>query len=46
VSEVTISLNVDELWKRNDAVGSDLDLRTATAAPTIRVAKMTVAGAG
>jgi PmbA protein len=46
VSEVTISLNVDDLWKRIDAVGSDLDLRTATAAPTIRVAKMTVAGAG
>jgi PmbA protein len=46
VSEVTISLNVDELWKRIDAVGSDLDLRTATASPTIRVSKMTVAGAG
>lgn len=46
VSEVTISLNVDELWKRIDAVGSDLDLRTATAAPTFRVAKMTVAGSG
>jgi PmbA protein len=46
VSEVTISLNVDELWKRVDAVGNDLDLRTATAAPTIRVAKMTVAGGG
>ncbi len=46
VSEVTISLNVDELWKRIDAVGSDLDLRTATASPTIRVAKMTIAGSG
>jgi PmbA protein len=44
VSEVTISLNVDDLWKRIDAVGSDLDLRTATASPTLRVAKMTVAG--
>jgi PmbA protein len=44
VSEVTISLNVDELYKSIDAVGSDLDLRTSTAAPTIRVAKMTIAG--
>lgn len=46
VSEVTISLNVDDLYKRIDAVGSDLDLRTATAAPTFRVGKMTVAGTG
>ena len=44
VSEVTISLNIDELYKRIDAIGSDLDLRTATAAPTIRVGRMTVAG--
>jgi PmbA protein len=44
VSEVTISLNADELWQRIDAIGNDLDMRTATASPTIRVAKMTVAG--
>jgi PmbA protein len=44
VSEVTISLNVDELYKSIDAIGTDLDLRTSTAAPTLRVAKMTVAG--
>jgi PmbA protein len=46
VSEVTISLNVDELYKRIDALGADLDLRTATAAPTVRVGRMTVAGSG
>jgi PmbA protein len=44
VSEVTISLNVDEMLKTIDVVGSDLDLRTATASPTLRVAKMTIAG--
>src|SRR5579884_3341258 len=44
VSEVTISLNIDQLWQSIDAIGSDLDLRTATASPTIRVARMTVAG--
>jgi PmbA protein len=44
VSEVTISLNLDELLKRIDAVASDLDLRTATATPTFRVSAMTLAG--
>ena len=44
VSEVTISLNVDQLWQTVDAIGSDLDLRTSTASATLRVAKMTVAG--
>jgi len=44
VSEVTISLNADELFKRIDAVGSDLDMRTATASPTFRVSKMTISG--
>jgi PmbA protein len=44
VSEVTVSLSFEELWKRVDALGSDLDLRSRVAAPTIRVSRMTVAG--
>ena len=30
--------------RRIDAVGTDLDMRTSTAAPTVRVSHMTVAG--
>jgi PmbA protein len=44
VSEVTISLNLDELLKRIDAVGNDLDLKTSIAAPSFRVSRMTLAG--
>ena len=44
VSEVTISLNIDELWKRVDAIGNDLDHRTATVAPTFRVSSMIIGG--
>jgi PmbA protein len=44
VSEITISLNADELFRRIDAIGSDLDLRTSTASPTIRVSSMIIAG--
>lgn len=44
VSEITISLNLNELLARIDAVGSDLDLRTSIASPTIRVSAMTIAG--
>ncbi len=44
VSEVTISLNIDELWKRVDAVANDQDLRTSICSPTFRVSAMTIAG--
>jgi PmbA protein len=44
VSEVTISSNLDAMLKNIDAVGSDLELKTATAAPTIRISNMTIAG--
>lgn len=44
VSEVTISLNLDQLLQRIDLVGDDLDLRTSVATPTFRVSAMTIAG--
>ena len=44
VSEVTVSANFDALWKSIDLVADDLDARTATACPTLRVSEMMVAG--
>jgi PmbA protein len=44
VSEVTVSLNFDELLKSIDGVANDLDLRTSISSPTFRVRAMTVAG--
>jgi PmbA protein len=44
VSEVTISSNLDTMLKGIDAIGNDLVLRTSTAAPTLRVAQMTISG--
>lgn len=44
VSEVTISAHFDDLWKRIDAVGDDLDRRSSTMSPSFRVSRMTVAG--
>ncbi len=44
VSEITISANFDDLWKGIDAVGDDLDARSSVQCPSLRVAKMTVAG--
>jgi PmbA protein len=44
VSEVTVSANLDDLLKRIDAVGTDLDLRTSTASPTLRVSRMAIGG--
>jgi PmbA protein len=44
VSEVTISLGLDEMLQRIDMVGDDLDLRTSVASPTFRVSSMTISG--
>lgn len=44
VSELTVSSNLDAMLKGIDRVADDLELKTATAAPTFRVASMTIAG--
>ena len=44
VSEVTISSNLDQMLQAIDAVADDLETKTATRAPTLRVASMTIAG--
>ncbi len=44
VSEVTISLNLDQILKEIDAVANDLRLDSSIAAPTFRVREMTIAG--
>jgi PmbA protein len=44
VSEITVSANFDDLWKAVDALGDDLDTRSSVQCPSMRVAKMTVAG--
>jgi PmbA protein len=44
ISEITISANFDDLWKRVDGVGNDLDTRSSVQVPTFRVDRMTVAG--
>ena len=45
VEEVTIAGNLGEMLKNIAAIGSDLEFRTAVAAPTLRIDGMTVAGA-
>lgn len=44
VSEVTISGNLDAMFKGIDAVANDLDCKTSIAAPSFRVAAMTISG--
>ena len=44
VSEITISANFDEILKRIDMLGNDIEFRTSTVAPTMRVSHMMVAG--
>jgi PmbA protein len=44
VSEITISSTLDAMLKAIDAVGDDLELKTSTSSPTLRVSNMTISG--
>ncbi|MCX7808777.1 MAG: metallopeptidase TldD-related protein [Deltaproteobacteria bacterium] len=43
---MTISGNLDQMLQSIDAIANDLDLQSSIAAPTFRIASMTVAGSG
>jgi PmbA protein len=44
VSEVTIAGNLKDMLRGIEAVGSDLEFRGSTAAPTLKIGEMTVGG--
>ena len=44
VTEITVSASFDDLWKRVDAIGDDLDTRSSVQCPTFRVSEMMIAG--
>jgi len=44
VSEVTISGNLGEMLDGIESVGSDLEFRGSTSAPTLLIREMTVSG--
>src|SRR5262249_1365767 len=45
VEEITIAGNLLDMWKSGEGVGSDLTFRDRTAAPTVLIGRMVVAGA-
>ena len=45
VEEITIAGNLKDMYRNIAAIGSDLEFRGASAAPTIRIEGMTIAGA-
>jgi PmbA protein len=44
VEEITIAGNLEAMLRDIEMVGTDLEFRAATAAPTIKIARMTIAG--
>ena len=44
VSGITVAGNVLEMFGNIEAIGNDLNFRSSTVSPTIKISKMTVAG--
>jgi PmbA protein len=44
VEEVTVAGNLLQMFQAIDGIGNDLVLRERTSAPTLRIARMVVAG--
>jgi PmbA protein len=44
VEEITVAGNLKEMFNNIEMVGNDLEMRSRTVAPTLKLAKMTVAG--
>lgn len=44
VEEITIAGNLLRMYEQIEVVGNDLDLRASTRSPTLKIARMTVAG--
>ena len=44
VEEITIAGNLKDMYRNISAIGNDLDFRSASAAPTLRIDGMTIAG--
>jgi PmbA protein len=44
VEEITIAGNLKDIFRQIDMVGNDLEFRSRIAAPTLKVASMTIAG--
>jgi PmbA protein len=44
VEEITIAGNLKDMYQNISAIGNDLTFRSASAAPTLRIEGMTIAG--
>ena len=45
MQEITIAGNLKEMFLAIEMIGNDLNWRSSTVAPTIKIAEMTIAGA-